>query len=79
MNKCFEGIEKLIFDENCVIKGMISREEESVPFLQEIKAKEEENIRGVEEWMGEVEKMMKLSLKVRKINQISNIYPLPSS
>jgi dynein heavy chain, axonemal len=49
MNKCFEGIEQLIFDKSCVIKGMVSRESETVLFLSAIKAKIDDNVRNVED------------------------------
>ena len=36
LKKCFEGINKLEFDKANVIKGMISTDEEVVPFVEEI-------------------------------------------
>jgi dynein heavy chain len=56
LKKCFEGIAKLQFTENQEITGMISSENEIVPFVRNIIPA---NAKGmVEKWLLEVEQLM---------------------
>ena len=57
LNKCFEGIDKLEFDENLKILGMHSNQAEYVPFDKTINPFDEktESIRNIEEWLRDVE------------------------
>ena len=61
MDKCFEGISKVIFeggkgDEK--VTGMISAEGESVPFLKAINVNEGDRKGNVEKWMLDIEECM---------------------
>jgi dynein heavy chain, axonemal len=55
MDKCFEGISKVIFDEKQCVSGMISAEGESVPFLKKIDVNEGDRKGNVEKWMLDIE------------------------
>ena len=56
LKKCFEGIAKLQFTENQEITGMVSSENEIVPFVRNIIPA---NAKGmVEKWLLEVEQLM---------------------
>ena len=63
MDKCFEGISKVQFDDNECVYGMISAEQEVVGFLKKIDVNEGEKKGNVEKWMLEIESQMILSLK----------------
>ena len=70
MNKCFEGIERLEFDDQKKIHGMYSSMGEYIQFLSVIdplKRQEGQEIstevRNVEDWLFEVETQMKDSLR----------------
>jgi dynein heavy chain len=64
LNKCFEGIETLTFTPDNMITGMNSAKGESLTFGEHIDPFEEPNVpRNVEEWLTEVEKAMKTTLK----------------
>jgi dynein heavy chain len=55
MDKCFEGISEVIFDEKDCVTGMISAEGESVPFLKKIDVNEGDRKGNVEKWMLDIE------------------------
>ena len=57
LNKCFEGIEKLRFDEDKRIKGMYSSIDEYIQFNATIDPfnRETKEVRNVEDWLTEVE------------------------
>ena len=63
--KCFEGINRITFQgSELIITEMISSDLEVIPFVKQIKPMDQEgNVRGVEEWLSEVEKSMKESIK----------------
>ena len=64
LSKCFEGIESLTFEEDLTITQMHSNENETIDFVQKINPFNAENqLKGVEEWLSEVEKSMKITLK----------------
>lgn len=64
LSKCFEGIESLTFEEDLTITQMHSNENEVVDFTQKIYPYNNEGqLKGVEDWLAEVEKGMKLTLK----------------
>lgn len=71
MNKCFEGIDKLEFDETKKIHGMYSSMGEYIEFnltIDPIKRSDESGqsiseVRNVEEWLTEVETQMRDSLR----------------
>jgi dynein heavy chain len=55
MDKCFEGISKVIFNEADNVCGMISAEKEEVNFIKKIDVNEGEKKGNVEIWMLEIE------------------------
>ncbi|GAB6031187.1 Dynein heavy chain 3, axonemal [Chamberlinius hualienensis] len=61
LKKCFEGIRKLDFDDNCVIKGMISSLGEIIPFIRKIYPMSCKGL--VEKWLADVEDVMIISMK----------------
>uniref|UniRef100_A0A336M3T0 CSON009294 protein n=1 Tax=Culicoides sonorensis TaxID=179676 RepID=A0A336M3T0_CULSO len=61
MKKCFEGIERLIFDSNMEIIGMQSNVEEYVPFIRKVNPVLANGL--VEKWLKEVEIVMIESMK----------------
>ena len=65
LNKCFEGIEYLTFrPEDLMILEMNSAENETVPFSKPVNPIDDKGeIRFVEEWLADVEKAMKETLK----------------
>jgi dynein heavy chain len=63
MDKCFEGIQKVIFSEQDHVLGMISAEGEEVGFLKNIDVNEGDKKGNVEKWMLEIEAQMITCLK----------------
>ena len=63
MEKCFEGIQELIFEDKCMVKGMVSAEGEKVRYEGEINVEEGDNKGNVENWLTDVENEMKKCLK----------------
>ena len=63
MDKCFEGIQKVQFDDNDNVYGMISAEQEIVGFVKKIDVNEGDKKGNVEKWMLEIESQMITSLK----------------
>jgi len=59
LRKVFENIHKIEFDDFKVIHSMFSGEGENIKFLKEINPVQ----KNVEFWMGDVEEMMKLSVR----------------
>jgi len=55
MDKCFEGISKVIFDDKLCVSGMISAEGENVEFLKKIDVNEGDRKGNVEKWMLDIE------------------------
>ena len=61
MDKCFEGISKVIFEGKAgeeKVTGMISAEGEQVPFLKAINVNEGDRKGNVEKWMLDIEECM---------------------
>lgn len=64
LSKCFEGIEALTFQEDLKITQMHSKENEIVDLITIVDPfNSEKQLKGVEEWLAEVEKNMKNTLK----------------
>ena len=63
MDKCFEGIQKVMFSENDEVYGMVSAEGEEVLFDGKVDVNEGDKKGNVEKWMLEIENVMKRSLK----------------
>ena len=59
MKKVFENINSIEFDKDKKIHAMFSAEKERVGFVKFV----DPNKKNVEEWMNEVENMMKLSVR----------------
>lgn len=64
MDKCFEGISKVKFDDLDCVTGMISAEKEEVDFLKKIDVNEGDKKGNVEIWMLEIEAFMIAALKM---------------
>ena len=63
MEKCFEGIQELIFVDGHVVNGMVSAEGEKVKYINEIDVEAGDNKGNVENWLTDVEREMKDCLK----------------
>ena len=56
MDKCFEGIQKVIFSAKDEVEGMVSAEDERVSFDKPIDVNDGERKGNIEIWMGDIEK-----------------------
>ena len=74
MEKCFEGINRLIFNEQEIVEGMISADKESVPFKKTIDVNEGDKKGNVEKWMLEIENVMRTTLKEIMSDSIKDYY-----
>ena len=63
MDKCFEGIYRIMFSDTDEVYGMISAEGEQVQFEKKVDVNEGDKKGNVEKWMLEIESVMKKSLK----------------
>lgn len=63
MDKCFEGIQKVIFTPQDEVSGMVSAEGEEVMFDTKVDVNEGDKKGNVEKWMLEIEGVMRKSLK----------------
>lgn len=63
MEKCFEGIQSLIFEDGDRVRGMVSAEGEEVRYNKEINVNEGDNKGNVENWLTDVEREMRSCLK----------------
>lgn len=63
MDKCFEGIQSLIFEKGNLVQGMVSAEGEEVRYNKHINVEEGDNKGNVENWLTDVEKEMRDCLK----------------
>ncbi len=61
LKKCFEGINKLDFDDSKKIQGMYSAEKEFVKFIKEIDPIATKG--AVEQWLKDVEAVMASSIR----------------
>lgn len=64
VNKCFEAINLLVFNENELVLGMLSPETEKVDFCKSIDVNDGEKKGHVEKWMLEIEIVMKQTLSL---------------
>jgi dynein heavy chain len=55
MDKCFEGISKVTFEDKHMVCGMISAEGETVDFIKKIDVNEGDRKGNVEKWMLDIE------------------------
>ena len=74
LKKCFEGIRKLLFDEEKHIQAMISAECEQVKLVNEVVPDDANGL--VEVWLFEVENLMKLTLKSEASKAIDNYHDM---
>ena len=74
MDKCFEGIQKVMFSEKQEVYGMISAEGEEVMLNTKIDVNEGDKKGNVERWMLEIEKVMISSLRELTKKSITNYY-----
>lgn len=64
LQKCFEGIEELTFQPDLVITHMNSSMKEQIKLVSDVNPlSKDESVRGVEEWLFEVQQSMKLTVK----------------
>lgn len=63
MDKCFEGIQELIFEDTCMVRGMVSAEGEEVRYIKDINVNEGDNKGNVENWLTDVEREMRACLR----------------
>jgi len=63
MNKCFEAIETILFNENLEVTTMVSAEKEQIDFLKPINPNEGNKKGNVEKWLAELELNMKDTLR----------------
>jgi len=63
MDKCFEGIYRVMFSEKDEVYGMISSEQEEVLFDGKVDVNEGDKKGNVEKWMLEIESLMRKSLR----------------
>ena len=65
LKNCFEGIKKLVYNQNEEIEAMQSAELENVAFLKSINPKDARGL--VEKWLKQVEDIMRLSLETETL------------
>jgi dynein heavy chain, axonemal len=58
LNKCFEAIDKIVFNENLEVTHMISPEKEIVEFINKVDVNHGDNKGNVEFWMKDIERTM---------------------
>ena len=74
MEKCFEGINRLVFNEQEIVEGMISADKEEVPFKKKIDVNEGDKKGNVEKWMLEIENVMRTTLREIMSESIKDYY-----
>ena len=72
LSKCFDGLVKVEFGENDIIKAMISGEGEVVPFLKPVDPNHGDAKGNVEVWLGEVYKAYKAYVECPRKEWILN-------
>lgn len=63
MDKCFEGIAKVQFNEKDEVYGMISAEQEVVTLCKKVDVNEGDKKGNVEKWMLDIETQMRRTLR----------------
>ncbi|CAD8148668.1 unnamed protein product [Paramecium octaurelia] len=64
LQKCFEGINEITFQDNMLITHMISSTQEIIKLITDVNPlNTEQAVRGVEDWLYEVQQSMKLTIK----------------
>lgn len=76
MEKCFEGINRLVFNEQEVVEGMISADKETVTFKRKIDVNEGDKKGNVEKWMLEIENVMRTTLMEIMNDSIKDFYKI---
>lgn len=74
MDKCFEGIQKVQFSDKQEVTAMVSAEQEVVELYRKIDVNEGDKKGNVEKWMLEIEKVMRMSLKMQTQQSIADYY-----
>jgi len=75
LRKVFEAMADLEFKEDDTILAMFSGEGEKIPFVKKIDPKD----RNVEYWMGDVERMMQLSVRNVLLKSIEDYKERPTN
>ena len=73
LKKVFENIHSIEFDAQKKILAMYSAEKEKVQFVKNV----DPNKKNVEDWMGEVENMMKKSVRQALLRSVENYREVP--
>jgi dynein heavy chain len=73
LKKVFENIHSIEFDKDKKIHAMFSAEKERVQFHKIV----DPNKKNVEDWMNEVENMMRMSVRQALFNAIENYPKVP--
>ena len=76
MEKCFEGINRVVFSEKQEVEGMISAEKEIVPLKKKIDVNEGDKKGNVEKWMLEIENVMRATLKELTKASLADYYKI---
>jgi dynein heavy chain len=74
MDKCFEGINRVKFDEKQCVTAMISAEKEIVQFVKPVDVNEGAKKGNVEQWMLEIENVMRKTLQELTKAAIKDFY-----
>ena len=74
MDKCFEGINRVKFDEKQCVTAMISAEKEIVQFTKPVDVNEGAKKGNVEQWMLEIENVMRKTLQELTKAAIKDFY-----
>ncbi|XP_034243583.1 dynein heavy chain 3, axonemal isoform X2 [Thrips palmi] len=69
LKKCFEGINRLEFNSDCEILGMISAESENVPLINRIQPHDAKGM--VEKWLVQVEELMVKSMRAIALDAVA--------
>ena len=77
MDKCFEGIQRVQFSDRQEVIAMVSAEQEIVELHRKIDVNEGDKKGNVEKWMLEIEKVMRMSLKMLAQQSLADYYNSP--
>ena len=73
LKKVFENIHQIEFDDKKIILAMFSAEREKINFVSNVNP----NGKNVEDWMGEVEEMMRSSVRFELLQSVQKYVTTP--